>query len=405
MRQSEALQHILLLSVHTRMDATCLISGKVGPLASGTVLQSILTHQPDLADKFCCLLSLDRTTLSQELKVAVLEPEEAAGEPPYAAQLRESIGREYVSSSPMSKAVTSALHLGQRRAIEEGRQLSVSSFLSNLLRRPCQARTFLIHKGFKEEDFDRALEAIVDQPDDPISMNDFLDRNMKSMRSLMDDLMTPENRDRMIEEMTGKPDELRGKLERARDEAYERNPELHDTKPNLPAKLASASELPDQPFFSKVIEVMSASEYEARSRKAPLVTLEHLLLALLVPGTDTWALIEVGDGDPTMAAQALDNATPRFVEGPRWPEKEGALIMAMPSDRHHAFDWTQMHSGSNQRDHMSTTLIPFSDILFLDTIVDREERLAAKVLFDAGVTKLRVKEAIRLLIVRGEPGP
>jgi len=69
----------------------------------------------------------------------------------------------------------------------------------------------------------------------------------------------------------------------------------------------------------RVIE--EAAQFTARQRWAPKVELEHVLLALLVPGTDTYAYLAAREVDIPTLINELDAICPCYQNGPYFPTR------------------------------------------------------------------------------------
>jgi len=136
------------------------------------------------------------------------------------------------------------------------------------------------------------------------------------------------------------------------------NPEWYLVPPNLVDEIRSAEPTLLGRGHRQIEAIRKASQYQARLRWAPKVVFEHVLLALLVDGTDTSNLLGALTIDRAELSRQLDALLPHFETGPYFPEHEESFISLSfgegdrsISDLHvldYMFDPRSMYRGEKQ---------------------------------------------------------
>lgn len=321
-------------------------------LGSPQLLRTFLQSNSELASGF-----LTRTDRSAETLIAALSDPGLRTEPPAAA----SPG---VDHSTASQPIKAAMKEARDTAIAEGRaEWTVGACLAALLADPeAVAREALLAQGI-------ALEPILDwlrvQPDAEQPPEDMMTRMMRDSREMMYRLQ-PSIMKQVEGEIT-KTDALAD---------YRRNwASQHRERPTLAMNLQAPAPMPDHLWIQRVGMVREAARWEAASRHAPDVTLEHLLLALTADGTDTSALLDARGIDREAARRELETHCPTFESGPEYPEDSPPLAMA----------------GADEPNPPE----PFSDLHSLEAMLWHEEQPAVRLLMRLGITKDVVKAARR----------
>ncbi|MBI5705827.1 MAG: hypothetical protein HZC36_02435 [Armatimonadetes bacterium] len=107
------------------------------------------------------------------------------------------------------------------------------------------------------------------------------------------------------------------------------DPEWYLRKPNLAEQLRDSGMATSLNMLLSERRCFEAAEFEARTRWAPSITLDHLLLALLGDGTDTSAFVESMGIDRKSLLQEIDRTCPRYSSGPYFPERDRSSMLGL----------------------------------------------------------------------------
>ena len=140
----------------------------------------------------------------------------------------------------------------------------------------------------------------------------------------------------------------------------------------------------------------TAAANEARIRKAPEVTLDHLLLGLLQDGTDTSAFLDGYGVDRNEWRRRLDESLTRYDEGPRWPPNARDFGMSHPGDGMETVFKKEIPDDvdifkltrEERREYIDRKpgTVRFTDIMWLSNVPREEKTLAHKLFEEAGIT-------------------
>lgn len=203
------------------------------------------------------------------------------------------------------------------------------------------------------------------QPDESMSVDSMLERMMRDNREAIYRLQPSIQREVAAQAPTRKYDDAirRNRLERIRE------------RPNLVARLTETPPMEKHTWLFRAMAVKDAALWEASSRRAPSVTLEHLVLALIVDGTDTSALLDGMGVDRAALRRELEEFCPTFESGPELPEESAPYSL----------------SGADE----PAPPVPFSDLHALAAILWHEEQPAVRILTRLGITNDRIQAALR----------
>ena len=186
-----------------------------------------------------------------------------------------------------------------------------------------------------------------------------------------------------------------------KEELFEKNPERYATRRNLVDEWSRPLAYPEYEFGLMSQACVSAAEVEARIRKAPEFSLDHLFFSLLQDGTATVEFLESKGIDWRVWRAEMDLALPTFGEGPRWPKKSSDLGLHGPEEkiRPKSPD-LRTFLDSNRIEEWKTAMEAnmamarprkFSDLLWLISCFEEPETLAYGYLTGAGITVEEVK--------------
>jgi ATP-dependent Clp protease ATP-binding subunit ClpA len=99
-----------------------------------------------------------------------------------------------------------------------------------------------------------------------------------------------------------------------------RDPNWFANRPDLVEGLRERNEGPLGHAYDQQVAIKEAAMFEARSRRAPNVDFGHVVLALLVDGTDTSSLVDSLGVDRAELAEEIDMGLPKSESGPYFPE-------------------------------------------------------------------------------------
>jgi hypothetical protein len=118
------------------------------------------------------------------------------------------------------------------------------------------------------------------------------------------------------------------RMDQFREEHYAKNPAYYEEPVDLPAAWEKSDEL-----MHRMGACLRAARNEARIRRAPEVRLDHMIIALLQPGTNTAKYLTSRGIDWGAWRIWLDDRLPRQEDGPRFPENARDLGMNLETNR------------------------------------------------------------------------
>lgn len=320
-------------------------------------------------------------------------PENGLG--PYEAQSLSD------SKAPISQPVSDAMRQATKEAKDAGEVANPGRMMQILLSSPSVARSLL--SGLVEVAvLDQAFPVLIVANPEPPAFN--LDFFQSQTRELLD-RMWPK-----IQEETQK---MAPGIADKKDERFEENPDYYLKRVNLAEHLNQP--IPDSnPLFVKHLfslrsgGCLHAAENEARIRKAPEVTLDHMFFSLLQEGLETTKFFESKGVDWQTMRARLDESLPTYEDGPRWPPKARNLGMNMPdeiiteefpslsdikSDDNLDNFKESIDLWSKRIDEIrdATRKREFSDLLWVIPCFSESETLAYGLLIEAGLTVEEVK--------------
>ena len=153
--------------------------------------------------------------------------------------------------------------------------------------------------------------------------------DIESIRSNMNSML-----DKMWPKIREEADAQTPNLNHRKEELYAKNPEKYHTRINLVEHLARPPLEPKYEFCQRSGGCLAAAEVEARIRKAPEITIDHMFFSLLQEGLETTALLESKGVDWRVWRSELDERIPTFEgDGVRFPPNARNLGMNLPSER------------------------------------------------------------------------
>jgi ATP-dependent Clp protease ATP-binding subunit ClpA len=322
-------------------------------MSSPQLILTFLKSDSGLARGF-----ITRTDRSAESLIAALSDPNQRTEPP-----APSSG---VDRSTMSQPIKAAMLAARNAATAEGHdQWTLGACLAFLLADPeAVAREVLLTQGIE---LSPLIQWLRNQPDEVTSQEDMLSRMMRDSREMIYRLQPSFQRQAEAEAAIPRTEAWSN---------YQQNwAEQHREKPDLVKELQTESPAPAYAWLQKISAVREAARWEAASRHAPAVTLEHLLLALTVDGTDTSALLDHHGLDRSDVRQELEGYCPSFGSSPAYPEDSPPFAM-----------------GGAEEPSPSE---PFSDLHSLEAMLWHEEQPAVRLLTRLGITQDVVKAARR----------
>lgn len=233
---------------------------------------------------------------------------------------------------------------------------------------------------------DGALQWLREQPD----LNDGPDlmEAFKAHTREVLDQMWPKVR----EQSTSRTSE---KMQTAREKLYGADPEMYEKPLNIAEQLSKHKLDIEKDYSWRVGICLHAAGNEARIRRAPERTLDHLLVALVRDGTDTAGFLDRLGIDRVDWAVRLDAALPRFEEGPRWPPNDRSLGMSIPSNVR--YECKSLPDGLELANLSPEELRPyivrtvdtdrrFTDLVMLRKVHEEPQTVAFRLFQETGIT-------------------
>jgi ATP-dependent Clp protease ATP-binding subunit ClpA len=316
-----------------------------------------------------------------------------------AMDLPTEAGADGDSPAPVSGPVKQAMKAAMKEAAEQGlSRYSIERTIAPLLTMDCNARALLLDLGVDAEDLSWLTSSTKEaEPKAPWSET-FMADIQRDTRQLMDAAWP-----QLMGEVETKFDHA--PVTALKNKVYEENPDRYEKSLSLTAELAKGSVLEEDAFMACVGICLHAAENEARIRKAPQVTLEHLFYVLLQDGTNTAEFLDERGVDRDQLRRRLDAEMPRFREGPRWPDSTRALTMSVPEDSvcHYvtaglSMDELMQMPFDEQKAHMQLVPRPdqtFSDLMWLENACAETETLTGQILAELSITREDVRAALK----------
>jgi|GEM_PF-3878296 len=192
------------------------------------------------------------------------------------------------------------------------------------------------------------------------------------------------------------------KTEDDRECAYRANPEAYERSLDLSAELKAVQASEGDPYASKARVCRRAAENEARIRRSPEVTLDHMFYALLQPGTDSHAFLTEQGVDPCQWRVVVDACLARFADGPRWPALARDLGMNLPKVFEDAVRKGNDGGGTAEEIKGCPRTVPFTDLVWLRPSAKESATHGYALLKEAGITEDAICAAIKT-IQTGDP--
>ncbi|RYG48036.1 hypothetical protein EON79_05635, partial [bacterium] len=300
--------------------------------------------------------------------------------------------------SVMTGPVKAALRQSKRWAKERrSDQFTAAVFLAELLGEESNARRLLIQRTHPER-LERAI-ATLRESSDPSSTGFSADSLMADSRKLMDKVW-PKAQAEVREEVG---DEVQMLME----DLYAKDSSRYEEPLDVASELAAARALDSEHrYLAMGGTLLHAAGNEARIRRAPEATLDHLFLALLRDGSDTAAYLDRKGVDRESWRDRVDDALPRFAEGPRWPINSRDLTFSL-----HENSVTERRSlpegktwldipAEELKDYFETTIdetLRFTDLRNLKGVHAEPETMAYLLFVEAGITKEELAAEIEAL--------
>ncbi|RYG37225.1 hypothetical protein EON81_07305 [bacterium] len=400
-----ALFALMTASTHEHsLDQATLGFEKIGKgsLNSIHVMRGFFKVFPEWAEAFCERAGIDPPGLQRFF----LEdfPEEPQPDPPVLQENptreqaeRFEVGRilhrsEIGGGAVFTRPVREALRLSRNQVTEEKTHVSpVGSFLAELLEGESNARSAVLSQaGLVElQSAIGFLRSGDPSPlDKPFPLPDFQAQARK-----------------VIERAWPKIDTQAWKeTERLEDRLYEKDPSRYEMPVDIAAELARPNDLSAERDYNwRGGLLLRAAGNEARIRKAPQATLDHLFFALLRDGTDTAAFLDEKGIERKVWRDRLDAELPRFEEGPRWPRNDRALTFGIHQNSSLRFQAHpegkepvefDLHEMRQLSERVVDRNLRFTDLRHLRYLHDEPQTIAFRLFAEAGIMNTDLKSAI-----------
>lgn len=370
------------------------------------ILRTFISRHPETAQEFFQRSGIERTSFDR-----VLEREWSPEPQPPPPQLRDDATderrklyetlkrmddkrRANGEAAAFSGPVRAALKAAKTTAPEGAERFNVGAFIAALFETESNAQAAFL-KVASPERGSKALDWLRRQPDPSgAGLTTMLDEIKSHSRDLMDAVWPS---------IQAKTEATFGDSWRQiKDDQYAKNPALYEEPLDVAKRLAQPNPLPpDRDYMWRSGVLLHAAANEARIRRAPEVTLDHLLVALLRDGADTADFLDARNVDPAEWSRRLDTVLPRYEEGPRWPPD--ARNLSIPTN----YDYRQKPPpDGKKREEMTEeerlaliervvdTEIRFTDLRFLADVPNEPKTVAYALFAEAGVTEDELKAEI-----------
>ena len=357
------------------------------------ILLSFLKHQPELAGRFAGALSTEVEAIREclcrvgDTREPEPEPREhpAGLSPDTAAFLKDM-------RPPMSAPLRAAMLAARDEArVEDRDRYSVGDLLYHILSRDCEARTALCELTSPEA-VGRAADAIRSAQG---AAGDFMAGQKEHITGILDSLWP------QLRQIAAAKDAT---LIEIREKNYAENPDAYEASLNLGAEFAKP--VPEERAYThRAGQCMHAARNEARIRRAPEVTLDHMFYALLQEGTATHSYLRGLGVDTEAWRVTLDRELPRYDEGPRWPPNARDLGMSIPrgdreiiwkKDLPDDIDVEKMTREQRaEYAEVRRSNRKFTDLLWLRGVVREDRTIGSRLLNEAGVTEDALRAEIK----------
>jgi hypothetical protein len=334
---------------------------------SGDLWASVSKRRPQIFEEVTQQLGTDKTASVAAMEAADFGQEQVA---PAQGTYLEVTGRE---RGPWSIVLRDSMRTLRDRARAAGEdRWTLGPLLSESLKHPdsLAAKVFR-QQGASDPSLEAASQWLNLLPDPPEERP-----GIEGIVSEMQDL-----RYKLISSIRKEQESKTGGMRTLRD-AYEQEPDRYAAQPDLPAELKRPPQDPRYEWAQRSGAVRQAARWQALSRKAPQVTLMHLLLALLVDGTDTSRFMDDRGVDRQQMRDRCDAACERFAEGPMFPEDSPQFALT----------------------HADKPFAPrkFSDLEYVYALLEHDRDPAAQLLASEGVERDDVRFSLHA-IWTGDP--
>ena len=376
-------------------------------LSSPFVIKTFLKQHAGLATEFLGRVGIDADALLQALDAphdpeAQPEPRKLPDNPTEEQRNihrmmkeMEDERREKGEPEPFTRPLKEAMRSARNSASATGDETyGVGAVVAALFETESISRDalFAVANPARIEEALQWLRAQPDQDDGP----DFLATNKVQMREALD-RMWPKLREQSASRTNQQ-------AEVARDRHYEEDPGRYEMPLNIAERLSEHTLDAEKDFTWRVGVCLHAAGNEARRRRAPETTLDHMFFALLRDGTDTAAFLDRRGINRGKWAARLDAELPRFEDGPRWPPNDRSLGMSIPSNV--GYDVKPLPPGlkledlpKDKRSEYVTRTIDtdriFTDLVLLRNVHNEPQTIAFSLFEEAGITLDDLKAEIR----------
>jgi len=338
---------------------------------------SIDKRLPDISGEIFRRLEIERSAVLADLEQADYRQEACAERLNLPGPLKEVRDKHGLDERPsvMSQVLKDAMRAAKVEAREKGDDRArLGPFLAASIADPSSLATQSFRdRGAGDSSITAAadwLRGVPDPPGEGLNVAG-MQTDMQDLRYKLIGQIRKEHEAKQVQD---------GK--RTLRQAYEEEPEKYRKKPDLVAKLKEPVPQSRIGWFTQVGAVIRAARWEALSRNAPEVTLSHLLLALTVDGTDTSALLDGKEVDRAALRSELEAISPRYAEGPDYPEDSPSFAWCYPDSPYIARRFTDLDN--------------------LYRVFDHDRDPAVQFLLERNVTREAVRFAVEA-VVTGDP--
>lgn len=307
------------------------------------------------------------------------------------------------SQAPFSQPCHDAMRQSVREAKDVGELANPGRMMQILVSLPSAARSLFLNFVDTNTLDQASKHLVVRQVEAPAFDLDYFQSRTREMM------------DRMWPKIQEEINQRIPRINDRQEERFKQNPDYFLKRIDLAECLSQP--IPDSnplfaihPFALRCGDCHRAAENEARIRKAPEVTLDHMFFSLLQDGLDTTRFFESKGVDWQTMRSKLDEMLPTYEDGPRWPPKARNLGMNTPSETvmekfPHVSDFTQgqdsddykeaLDQWSHRIDGITRSARPreFSDLLWVIPCFNEPKSLAYGLLMETDLTVEDVQAA------------
>lgn len=377
-------------------------------LQSPDVILSFLKRHRQMAEEFASRAGINVVSWEAELRAD--HPTEPPPDPRPApvSEAQKRIGEmlakmdEERETEGKASAFSKPLKLALKAARDQAREAGVDTFtlggvLAGLLRTDSVAAN-VTRAVCDPELLESALTWLQDAPDpeaalaaaQPGAMNELLDR------------IWPKVLEQQKREMTARSGSDR--IQEWKEKDYAEHPEKYEQSLDVFARLAA--DVPEKDRFTHRSGTwMRAAANEARIRRAPEVTLDHLFYALLQDGTDSAALLDARGVNRDAWRSKVDSELPRYDNGPRWPPNVRDLGMNIPDGKERIVKKEipddlnyKALTPEQRREYIEVrpSKVEFTDLMWLRASSRETKTIGYRLLAEAGITEDAVRAELKV---------